>query len=201
MKGTAERGCRAPGEPCGGSFHSPVGWLTLIGQLEESLPRETINGKNRAWGTHSHTYTQVKTVHANTSTSLPSPQNNFLFNLPHNNRATVYWPLPMMLFTRQSLLWLEAQKYSSDCLARCCKSTIIQLAFLHSKLRIQIRMCDERLGEGVPPWQPRWLDHQRRQLDVITIISAVTNQLKGIPALKACIHMSASQVYAYTHCM
>lgn len=77
MKGTAERGCRAPGEPCGGSFHSPVGWLTLTGQLEDSLPRETLNGKNRTRGcgstrtlTHTHLWKHYMQTHTHTPLCL-----------------------------------------------------------------------------------------------------------------------------------
>lgn len=106
------------------------------------------------------------------------------FSICHT--ITVYWPLPWCFSPGNHFLGSRHRDIAPA--ARRCKSTIVQLDFSHSKLRIQIRMCGEHLGEGAPPWQPRWLDHQRRQLDVVTVISTVTNQLQRIPALKAYLH-------------
>lgn len=73
VRRTAERDCVAPGEPCGGSLHRPAGWVTLTGQLEDSLPRETLNGKNRARACTSTVQTNPYTRYRSTCKQTHTP--------------------------------------------------------------------------------------------------------------------------------
>lgn len=172
----------APGEHHGGSFHSPVGWVTLTGQLEDSPPRENLNGKKQDTGqrlnTHSHIHTNQNSICKHAHTSLPPSQNHFLFNLPHNNGAAVYWPLPChfspgnpFFGSRRRNIVQTAPLGAGNAPSRSW------LTFSHSSGHQDVWRAPR--GEGAPPRQPQWLVHQRWHRDDAIVISAINTSMKG----------------------
>lgn len=156
----------------------------MTGQLEEPLQRHTLNRKNKL---HINSQSNIK-HHRHTPLPLLATKIMSFFNLPRNtpslrlltfNMAFLHPTIPSSAKCRES--------YSFG-ITLSCKSTNIQLAFVSTPSVQDTLGREVSASEGrecLADYQNNWII-KKRQLELIAIISAITNQLKQITTLNAC---------------